>query len=132
MILIDGEGTPLSATIAGANRAEVTRVEPLIDNRVTRRKPKRLLYDPAADSDPLREKLKLQKIELICPHRKNRTRPATQDARPLRRYKRRYRVERTISWLKNHRRIATRYEYYPHLFLGFAQLACLYIVLKGF
>lgn len=132
MILTDGEGTPLSVTLAGANRAEVTRVESLIENRVTRRKPKRLLYDPAADSDPLREQLELQNIELICPHRKNRTRPATQDGRPLRRYKRRYRVERTISWLKIHRRIATRYEYYPHLFLGFAQLACLHTILNRF
>ena len=132
MILTDGEGTPLSVTLAGANRAEVTRVEPLIEHRVTHRKPKRLLYDPAADSDPLREQLQLQNIELICPHRKNRKRTPTQDGRPLRRYKRRYRVERTISWLKSRRRIATRYEYYPHLFHGFAQLACLCIVLNGF
>ena len=132
MILTDGEGTPLSVTIAGANQAEVTRVEPLIENRVTHRKPKRLLYDPAADSDPLRDQLQLQSIELICPHRKNRKRAPTQDGRPLRRYKRRYRVERTISWLKSRRRIATRHEYYPHLFYGFAQLACLCIVLNGF
>jgi transposase len=132
MILTDGEGTPLAVTLAGANRAEVTRIEPLIEHRVTRRKPKRLLYDPAADSDSLRNRLKLQNVELICPHRKNRTRAATQDGRSLRRYKRRYRVERTISWLKNHRRIATRYEYYPHLFHGFAQLACLFTILKRF
>jgi transposase len=132
MILVDGEGTPLSVTVGGANRAEVTRIEPLIEHRVTRRKPKRLLYDPAADSDPLRDRLHLQNVELICPHRRNRTRPVTQDGRPFRRYKRRYRVERTISWLKNCRRIAIRYEYYPYLFHGFAQLACLYITLKGF
>jgi transposase len=132
MILTDGEGTPLSVTLAGANRAEVTRIESLIEHRVTRRKPKRLLYDPAADSDPLRNRLKLQNVELICPHRKNRTRPPTQDGRSFRRYKRRYRVERTISWLKNFRRIVTRYEYYPHLFHGFAQLACLFTILRGF
>ena len=132
MILTDGDGTPLSVTVAGANQAEVTRVEPLIEHRVTHRKPKRLLYDPAADSDPLRDQLQLQTIELICPHRKNRKRTPTQDGRPLRRYKRRYRVERTISWLKSRRRIATRHEYYPHLFYGFAQLACLCIVLNGF
>lgn len=132
MILTDGDGTPLSVTVAGANQAEVTRVAPLIDNRVTHRTPKRLLYDSAADSDPLRGHLKLHNIELICPHRKNRKRAPTQDGRPLRRYKRRYRVERTISWLKSRRRIATRHEYYPHLFYGFAQLACLCLVLNGF
>ena len=132
MILTDGDGTPLSVTVAGANQAEVTRVEPLIENRVTNRMPQRLLYDPAVDSDPLRDQLKLQTIELICPHRKNRKRAPTQDGRPLRRYKRRYRVERTISWLKSRRRIATRHEYHPYLFYGFAQLACLCIVLNGF
>ncbi len=132
MFLTDGEGTPLAVTVAAANRAEVTRIEPLIEHRVTRRKPKRLIYDLAADSDPLRDRLKLQRVELICPHRKNRKRPPTQDGRPLRRYKRRYRVERTISWIKNYRRIATRYEYYPNLFHGFAQLACLFTILKGF
>ena len=132
MLLTDGEGTPLAATLAGAHRAEVERIEPLVDLRVSRRKPKRLIYDRAADSDPLRARLKTNRIELICPHRKNRKRPATQDGRPLRRYKRRYRIERSISWLTNLRRIAIRYEYYSHLFLAFVELGCLYTVLKGF
>ena len=132
MILIDGKGTPLATTLAAAQRAEVTRIEPLLEHRVTRRKPKRLIYDLAADSDPLRKRLKIQRVELICPHRKNRTRPATQDGRALRRFKLRYRVERTISWIKNYRRIATRYEYYPHLFHGFVHLGCLFTILRGF
>jgi transposase len=131
MLLTDGEGTPLAATLAGADRAEVNRIEPLVDSRVCRRKPKRLIYDRAGDSDPLRKRLKTQRIELISPHRKNRKRPPTQDGRALRRYKRRYRIERSISWLTSLRRIATRYERYPHLFLAFVQLGCLYTVLKG-
>ena len=132
MLLTDGEGTPLAATLAGANQAEVHRIEPLIDSRISRRKPKRLIYDRAADSDPLRKRLQTRRIKLISPHRKNRTRTATQDGRVLRRYKRRYRIERSISWLTTLRRIATRYERYPHLFLAFVQLGCLYTVLKGF
>ena len=128
IILTDADGTPLSVTVAGANQVEVTRVEPLIENRVT----KRLLYDPAVDSDPLRDQLKLQAIELICPHRKNRKRALTQDGRPLRRYKPRYRVERTISWLQSRRRIAIRHEYHPHLFCVFAQLTCPCVVINGF
>lgn len=131
MLLTDGEGTPLAATLAEAGKAEVERIESLVHLRRTRRKPKRLIYDRAADSDPLRRRLKTQRIELICPHRANRTRPATQDGRALRRYKRRYRVERSISWVTNLRRIATRYEYHSHLFLAFVQLGCLYTVLKG-
>jgi transposase len=130
MLLIDGNGNPLSIDIAGANQAEVNLIEPLIQQRTTQKKPRRLMYDRAADSDPLRERLRLQEIELICHHRKNRKKPPTQDGRKARRLKRRYRVERTISWLFNCRRLVVRYEYYDHLFLGFAQLACLFTMLK--
>lgn len=132
MLLVDGEGTPLSATVASASQAEVNLIEPLIDSRVCDDCPDRLIYDKAADSDPLREQLAAREIELICPHRKNRKRPATQDGRKLRRYKRRYRVERSISWLFNCRRLTVRYEYWTHLFAGFVQLACLFTILKRF
>jgi transposase len=132
MLLVDGEGTPLSAMTVAANVSEVHAVETLVDDRVTRRKPQRLLYDKAADADWLRETLGLRGIELICPHRANRTKPPTQDGRPLRRYKRRYKVERTISWLHNCRRLITRWEYYPELFESFVHLGCLYTILKGF
>jgi len=50
-------------------------------------------------------------IEMIAPHRSNRTTPKTQDGRSLRRYKRRWKVERLNSWLLSHRRVAVRYEY---------------------
>ena len=94
--------------------------------------PDRLLYDKAADSDPLRERLAARQIELICPHRRNRKRPPTQDGRKLRRCKRRYRVERSISWQLGCRRLTVRYEYWTHLFAGFVELACLFTILKRF
>lgn len=132
MVLIDGNGLPMAAEIASASPAEVTLIEPLVEKRVIRRKPKRLIYDRAADSDPLRKRLRRRGIELICPHRKGRRKPATQDGRPLRRYRRRWKVERSISWLKNFRRTVVRYERYAHLFHGFVQLACLLIVVRQF
>ena len=107
-------------------------IEPLIDQRVISRRLKRLIYDRAADSDPLRERLQLRGIELICPHRKNRRKAATQDGRKLRRYRRRWKVERSISWLQNFRRLVTRYEYHAHLFHGFVQLACIMVTLRRF
>lgn len=132
MVLIDGHGTPTAAEIASASPAEVTLIEPLLDKRVLRRKPPRLIYDKAADSDPLRARLAKRGIELICPHRKSRKRPKTQDGRALRRYKRRWKVERSISWLFNFRRVVVRYEHHAHLFHGFVQLACLYTILQRF
>lgn len=132
MLLTDGEGTPLSVDITSANHAEVNLIEPLIKKRALKRKPKRLLYDRAADSDPLRKRLRVQQIELVCHHRSNRTKPPTQDGRKARRLKRRYRIERSISWLFNNRRLTVRYEHYDHLYLGFVQLACLFTILKWF
>ena len=58
--------------------------------------------------------------------------PATQDGRALRRYARRYKVERSISWLFHLKRLVVRYEYHAFLFQGFVQLGCLFTILKGF
>jgi transposase len=132
MVLTDGRGLPLAVDTASASPHEVTLIEPLLQKRLLRGKPRRLIYDAAADSDPLRTRLAKRGIELICPHRVNRVKPPTQDGRPLRRYRRRWKVERSISWLQNFRRLVTRYEYHAHLFHGLAQLACLIVALKRF
>jgi transposase len=132
MLLVDGAGLPLAIDIDSASPAEVTLIEPLLCHAVTPSVPSRLIYDRAADSDPLRERLAARNIELICPHRKGRVRHATQDGRPLRRYRHRWIIERTISWLQSFRRLVTRYEFYAFLFHSFAKLACLMIVLRRF
>ncbi|MCE9608559.1 MAG: transposase [Planctomycetia bacterium] len=132
MLLVDGTGLPLSIDVDSARPGEVTLIEPLLEQAVVARLPKRLIYDRAADSDPLRARLADRGVELICPHRRGRKRPATQDGRPLRRYRKRWIVERTIGWLKAFRRLVTRYEFYAFLFHGFAKLACLMIVLRRF
>jgi transposase len=132
MLLVDGRGTPLAANTHSASPAEVKLIEPLLDRRMRLRHPQRLIYDRAADSDPLRQRLAKRRIELICPHRRNRKKPALQDGRNLRRYKRRYKVERTISWLFNFRRLVVRYERHATLFLSLVQLACVFTILQKF
>jgi hypothetical protein len=64
-------------------------------------------------------------IEMIAPNRENRRTP-TQDGRPLRRYKRRWKVERLFAWLFNFRRLVVRYEYHAANFQGFVHLAAAY------
>jgi transposase len=132
MVLVEGHGLPIGAEIASASPHEVTLIEPLLEKRILPNKPRRLIYDLAADSDPLRERLAKRRIELVCPHRENRVKPPTQDGRKLRRYCRRWKIERSIGWLQYFRRLVTRYEYYAHLFHGFVQLACLIVVLRRF
>jgi len=69
-------------------------------------------------------------IDLIAPHRSNRTRPATQDGRALRRRKRRWKIERLFAWLYNFRRLIVRWERKPENFLAFLQLGCALILLR--
>jgi transposase len=132
MVLTDGRGLPLAAEIASASPHESTLIESLLERRLLAKKPRRLLYDLAADNDELRTRLARRHVELVCPHRKNRTRPPTQDGRKLRRYRRRWKIERSIGWLQNFRRLVTRYEYHANLFHGFVQLACLMVVMRRF
>jgi len=56
----------------------------------------------------LDKELKKLDIELISPHKANRKRAKTQDGRKLRRYKRRWKIERLFAWLGNFRRIIVR------------------------
>lgn len=88
-----------------------------------------MIGDCAYDSDPLDQRLAAQGVALIAPHRSNRKRK-TQDGRLLRRYRRRWKIERLFAWLHNFRRLVTRYEYYAENFMGFVQLGCLCILLR--
>ncbi len=130
MVLSDSHGIPTAAEIHSASPAEVNLIESLLDRQQLSKSPARLIYDRAADSDPLRDRLRERHIELICPHRSNRVKPATQDGRPLRRYRHRYKIERLNSWIQNFRRIVVRYEHNATNFLGFVQLACAMIVMR--
>jgi transposase len=97
-----------------------------------RKNPDRLIYDLAGDSDPLRERLKKRGIELICPHRVNRTKPKLQDGRKLRRYRRRWKMERTFAWFGNFRRLVVRYERNITMYNAFFHVACVMITLRQF
>ena len=132
MLLIDGNGLPCGNMIESASPHEIKLIEPLLKNRVLRRRPQKLIYDAAADSDPLRSRLLKRGIELIAPHKVNRVKAPTQDGRKLRRYRKRWKVERSISWLQNFRRLVTRYEFHHYLFQGLVNLACLIQVAKRF
>jgi transposase len=67
-------------------------------------KPENLIGDRAYDSDPLDAELRKDGIEMIAPHRRNRSKPPTQDRRRLSRYMRRWLVERFFAWIQWQRR----------------------------
>ncbi|NKC11615.1 MAG: transposase [Gammaproteobacteria bacterium] len=67
---------------------EVTLVETTLAAGFISDPPRRLIADRVYDSDPLDKRLSEKGMELIAPHKRNRSKAATQDGRVLRRYKR--------------------------------------------
>ena len=131
MAIADRHGLPLAVDVASASPAEVRLVIPTLEARFVPELPQRLIGDKAYDSDPLAAQLAEGGVELIAPNRENR-RVKTQDGRPLRRYKRRWKIERLFAWMYNFRRLVTRWEYDVFNFLGFVQLGCILILLRRY
>jgi transposase len=131
LAIVDRHGLPVSVSTHAANHHEVTLVQLSFDFYMLEAKPQNLIGDRAYDSDALDKELNKQGVEMIAPHRSNR-KLKTQDGRRLRRYTRRWIVERYFAWLQWKRRLLVRWEYYPSNFLGFVQLASILMLLKQF
>ena len=135
VVVADGQGVPLACHPTSASPAEVTLAEGVLDDVegvAVGEEPTPVIADRAYDSDKLRENLRVKGWDLVRPHRRGRVRPKTQDGRKLRRYRRRWKIERTISWLQNFRRLVVRYEHDSSIYHGFVQLACILICLRRF
>ena len=130
LLLVDAGGLPVAVDAAPGNIHESRLVQQLFEFMLPSEQPEQVIGDKAYDNDALDEALAEQGIELIGPHRSNR-RPEniTQDGRPLRRYKRRWTVERTIAWLQHFRRLCIRWEKSMVLFKGFVHLGCTLLLL---
>lgn len=128
MAVADASGLPVGLHVESASPAEVKLVEETLDATWTDKEPERLIGDKAYDSDKLDERLLERGIDMIAPNRRNRRK--TQDGRKLRRYKRRWKVERLFVWLGNYRRLLVRHEYHWDNFLGFLHLGCMLILLR--
>ena len=131
MVLVDAHGLPAAIDTASANHSENHLVQQLFDFMLPKAMPERVVGDKAYDSDALDADLAARGIELIAPHRSNRLpKNKTQDGRPLRRYKRRWTVERTIAWLHNFRRLCIRWERSSLLFQAFLHFSCTLLLLR--
>lgn len=139
MVVADGQGIPLGSGLFSASPAEVRLAEetlkrvqvPRAGRGRPRTRPVRLICDRAYDAQWLRERLNARGIEFICPHRRGR-RVQLQDGRPLRRYRKRWKIERTFAHLGNFRRLLIRHERLLPLYQGFFHLGCLILALRHF
>jgi transposase len=110
MVLVDGAGTS-----AGSLRG---RGDPSGGHTPF------LIADRGYDSHPLRARLARRGLEPIIPARATHKRATHQEGRKLRRYRRRWSVERTFGWLGPFRRLVVRYERLITTYAGFFHLAC--------
>ena len=131
MGLSDAEGVPLALYACSATPHEVTLVDQTLDACTLDELPERLIGDKAYGSNKLDDQfLNERNVTLIVPHKKNRKRPKTQDGRPMRRYRKRWKIERLFAWLQNFRGLVVRYEYHLHNFLALIQLRGIIIFLR--
>jgi len=101
--LADDHSLPVAVRIESASPHESQLVEGVLGHSFLDTLPARLIGDKAYDSDRLdRDLAERCGIEMIAPHRGARRKP-TQDGRPLRRYRRRWRVERLFAWFSSAR-----------------------------
>jgi transposase len=130
LALADEHSLPLAVSIESASPHESQLVEGVLGHSFLDILPTRLIGDKAYDSDRLDCALaERYGIEMIAPHRGVRRKP-TQDGRPLRRYCRRWRVERLFAWLHHFRRLVIRWEYHVENFFGMVRLGCMQILLR--
>ncbi len=131
MGLTDAFGLPIAIDATSASPHEVTLVDDTLDACFLENVPEKVIGDLAFDSDPLDKRLAEERgVEMIAPHKCNRRQASTQDGRALRRYKKRWKIERLFAWLQNFRRLVVRYEYHLENFLAMIQLGCIVVLLR--
>ena len=126
-ILTDAQGLPLSFTLTGANRHDVTQLLPLVEAippvrgkpGAPRRRPCLVQGDRAYDSQPHRDALHALGIESLLARRN------TDHGSGL--GKTRWVVERTLSWLHQYRRLRVRFERRADIHEAFLTIGCIMI-----
>lgn len=143
-VVCDGQGNPLGAVISGGHRNDSAFfVQALRSVSIRqkqgrpRTKPQRVVADKGYDFSPVREYLRKRNIEAVIPQRKmpETWRCHKRGPKPktdFKLYRERNVIERLIGWMKNCRRIATRFEKYASSFLSMVKLAFIKFYLKKY
>jgi hypothetical protein len=130
MVLVDGRGLPLGAEIASASPHEITLIEPLLDQRILPTKPHRLIYDAAANCNPLRTPLTNAASNwspLIGRTAKSRLRKTAENSAATDAAGGSNSPSAGCRTFAGSSRVT---KYYAHLFHEFVQIACLIVVMR--
>lgn len=135
-MVTDGAGTPLTIEVTAGQVHESTMAESVIGQAIAapigrrrkklkrRHKPRKLAGDKGYSGQSIRDWLRSLRIEPVIPHKDNekaRHDPAVKFDREA--YKGRCVAEQCVGWLKEFRRIGTRFEKLAVNFQGMLQLA---------
>ena len=132
-VVTDAGGLPLGMTVAAANVCEQELLVPALhDVPVVIPPGTPVIADKGHDSDGLRDDLEAEGLVPVIPHRKNRVKPSRNDGRRLRRYRRRWKIERTNAWLHCYRALAVRWSHYLFIYIGLVYLAFIHMALQRF
>jgi transposase len=126
---------PLTVEVTAGQRHESTQVEPALDGIAIpqrigrpRKRPRRVAGDKGYSYPRVRDWLRAHGIRPVIPHRSNQSsgrRNFDKDA-----YRRRSVIEQCVGWLKECRRIGTRFEKLAINFLAMLKLAIIERCLK--
>lgn len=130
---MDGRGVPLSLTVTGANRHDVSQLETVLDAiQVKRptppvRRHKHLCADAGYTGAPA---LRIIEAHDYIPHVQGRSEEARELRREPQKKARRWIVEVAHSWFNRFRKLLVRYEKLERSFLGLNQLAAAIIAFR--
>lgn len=113
----DALGNPLVFTLSGAEQADITQAQPLIDALPSVQV---VIADKGYDADALVQSVEQAGAQAVIPPRSNRRCPRTFDTH---RYRARHLIENLFARLKQFRRLATRYDKLAAHFAAFVTLA---------
>jgi transposase len=132
-VVTDARGLPLGMAVAAANVCEQELLVPAINDVPIAIPPGTpVIADKGHDSDPLRDDLEAEGFVPVIPHRRNRVKASRTDGRRLRRYRRRWKIERTNAWLHCYRALAVRWSHYLFMYVGLVYLAFIRMALQRF
>lgn len=133
-IATDARGLPLAVTATPGQSGETPELANLLNSiplslHRKHKRPRALAADKAYSAKATRSRLKAQGIKDVIPKRANEKRKK-RFAKKL--YRKRNIVERVIGWLKESRRIATRYDKNIDCYLAMIQIASIRMILKRY
>lgn len=132
-MLCDANGVPLRFLLSGGQASDITYAQPLLDDvsiPMARGRPRKrcrwLLADKGYDAEALRQYCDRYRMQPVIPLRsmKRKVKPGLPRLFDRPKYRQRNIIERMFGWLKENRRIVTRFDKLAKSFAAMVALAC--------